>query len=95
MSKISSSNSTSNSSPSQLITMIGSTPTPRLNLNNLDSVRREMSRVYRDMRGSTIAAQDGTRLVYVLSELRKIFEVCELERRIDRLERSPQGRGEV
>lgn len=75
--------------------MIGSTPTPRLNLNNLDSVRREMSRVYRDMRGSTIAAQDGTRLVYVLSELRKIFEVCELERRIDRLERSPQGRGEV
>gem|GEM_PF-1024459 len=95
MSKISSSNSTSNSSPSQLITMIGSTPTLRLNLNNLDSVRREMSRVYRDMRGGTIATQDGTRLVYVLSELRKIFEVCELERRIDRLERSPQGRGEV
>ena len=95
MYKISSSNSTSNSSPSQLITMIGSTPTLRLNLNNLDSVRREMSRVYRDMRGGTIAAQDGTRLVYVLSELRKIFEVCELERRIDRLERSPQGRGEV
>jgi len=54
-----------------------------------------MSRVYRDMRGGTIATQDGTRLVYVLSELRKIFEVCELERRIDRLERSPQGRGEV
>ncbi|MDH6301752.1 hypothetical protein M2128_000669 [Polynucleobacter sphagniphilus] len=75
--------------------MIGSTPTLRLNLNNLDSVRREMSRVYRDMRGGTIATQDGTRLVYVLSELRKIFEVCELERRIDRLERSPQGRGEV
>ena len=95
MYKISSSNSTSNSSPSQLITMIGSAPTPRLNLNNLDSVRREMSRVYRDMRGGSIATQDGTRLVYVLSELRKIFEVCELERRIDRLERSPQGRGEV
>ena len=75
--------------------MIGSAPTPRLNLNNLDSVRREMSRVYREMRGGTIATQDGTRLVYVLSELRKIFEVCELERRIDRLERSPQGQGEV
>ena len=88
-------NPTTNSSIGQVSVADDDDPTPRINLNNLDGVRREMSRVYRDMRGGTIATQDGTRLVYVLSELRKIFEVCELERRIDRLERSPQGRGEV
>ena len=65
-------------------------PTPRMNLHNIDGVRREMSRVYRDMRGGVIATQDGTRLVYVLSELRKMFEVCELEKRIERMESHPQ-----
>lgn len=61
-------------------------PTPRLNLNNLEALRREMSRVYRDMRGGKIEAQDGTRLVYVLAELGKMFERCELEARILALE---------
>lgn len=61
-------------------------PTPRLNLNDLDAVRREMARVYRDMRGGSIETQDGARLVYVLGELRKLFEAVELERRIGALE---------
>jgi hypothetical protein len=70
-------------------------PTPRMNLNNVDGVRREMSRVYRDMRSGSIATQDGTRLIYVLSELRKMFEVCDLERRIELLEITPQIGGEA
>lgn len=49
-------------------------PAPRLNLNDMEAVRREMARVYRDMRNGVIATQDGTRLVYVLSEMRKMFE---------------------
>lgn len=61
-------------------------PAPRLNLNNLEALRREMSRVYRDMRGGKIETQDGTRLVYVLAELGKMFERCELEARILALE---------
>ena len=45
-----------------------------------------MARVYRDMRGGAINTQDGTRLVYVLGEMRKLFEMIELEQRIRALE---------
>lgn len=62
-------------------------PAPRINLNDLDGLRREMARVYRDMRGGRVHSQDGARLVYVLSELRKMFEACDLEKRIAALER--------
>lgn len=61
-------------------------PTPRLNLHNLEAIRREMTKVYRDMRTNVIDTQDGTRLVYVLGEVRKMFEVIDLERRINQLE---------
>ena len=83
-------NFTNNPPPSSSPSLDDADPTPRMNLNNVDGVRREMSRVYRDMRGGVIATQDGTRLVYVLSELRKMFEVCELEKRIERMESHPQ-----
>lgn len=66
-------------------------PAPRINLNNLDGVRREMARVYRDMRGGRVASQDGARFVYVLGELRKMFEVCDLEKRIAALEGGDDG----
>ena len=61
-------------------------PSPKLNLHDLEAVRREMARVYRDMRGGAIDTQDGTRLVYVLGEMRKLFEIIELELRIQTLE---------
>jgi hypothetical protein len=61
-------------------------PTPRLNLHDLDAVRREMTKVYKDMRTGNLHPQDGARLVYVLGELRKMFEICELEKRIEALE---------
>ena len=61
-------------------------PTPRMNLYNLEALRREMGRVYRDMRGGKLETQDGARLVYVLGEMRKLFETVELERRIQVLE---------
>ena len=66
-------------------------PTPRLNLNDLDGVRREMARVYRDMRQGSVATQDGARLVYVLGELRKMFEITELERRLAAIENHNGG----
>ncbi|HEY3432999.1 MAG TPA: hypothetical protein VGK09_10675 [Rhodocyclaceae bacterium] len=62
-------------------------PTPKaINLHNLEAVRREMGRVYRDMRTGRIASQDGARLVYALGEMRKMFELCDLEKRIKELE---------
>ena len=62
-------------------------PTPPINLHDLEAVRREMARVYRDMRGHQIDTQDGTRLIYALSQIGKLFEVVELEQRIVLLER--------
>ncbi|MBR8179307.1 hypothetical protein [Burkholderia ambifaria] len=55
-------------------------------MHNLDAVRREMAKVYRDMRTNRIDSQDGARFVFVLSQIAKMFELCDLEQRIGRLE---------
>jgi hypothetical protein len=73
------------------VTIDGSTsevlPTPsRLDLKSIDDIRLEMARVYREMRGNSIEAQQGTRLVYVLSQIGKLIELHEIERRIAALE---------
>ncbi|RQZ60628.1 hypothetical protein DIE08_30420 [Burkholderia sp. Bp9004] len=62
-------------------------PAPRVNLHNLDAVRREMAKVYRDMRTNRIDSQDGARFVFALSQIAKMFEMCDLEQRISSLER--------
>ena len=53
-----------NSTADQPTTIDGTTllpvPTPPINLHDLEAVRREMARVYRDMRGRKIDTQDGT-----------------------------------
>ena len=51
------------------------------------AVRREMARVYRAMKGKAIDTQDGTRLVYVLTQIAKLHEAVEIERRVQELER--------
>ncbi len=61
-------------------------PFAQIKLHNLQAVRREISSVYRDMRRGHVDSQDGSRLVYVLGELRKIIEVIELEDRVKSLE---------
>ena len=80
-------NSTGKRVKTQAGTVIVMPATPKaINLNNLEAARREMARVYRDMRGGAIPTQDGARLVYVLGELRKLFEAVDLENRIKELE---------
>jgi hypothetical protein len=61
-------------------------PTPPINLHDLEAVRREMARVYRSMKGKAIDTQDGTRLVYVLTQIAKLHESVEIERRVKALE---------
>lgn len=62
-------------------------PTPsRMDLKSIDDIRLEMARVYREMRGNTIETQHGSRLVYVLSQIGKLIELHEIERRIQDLE---------
>jgi hypothetical protein len=64
-------------------------PRPRRpNLQTLPDVRREMARVYREMRHGRIEAQDGTRLTYVLTQIAKIIQTTELDARIDAVERA-------
>ena len=70
-------------------------PTPvrrRPQLDRLEGVRVEMSRVYREMEGGNRDTQDGSRLVYVLSQIAKVLELTEIERRLIRLEERANGR---
>ena len=62
-------------------------PTPPINLHDLEAVRREMAKVYRGMKAKSIESQDGTRMVYVLTQIAKLHEAVEIERRVQELER--------
>lgn len=57
-----------------------------IKLGTADEIRLEMARVYRDMKSGKIETQTGTRLVYVLGELRKAHETTVIERRMQALE---------
>ena len=64
-----------------------STHTPyRIDLKSIDDVRLEMAKVYRSMKSGEVKASDGTRLVYVLSQIGKMIELYEVEKRLTILE---------
>jgi len=60
---------------------------PKIRLCDLESTRREMAAVYRDMRAGRLDTSEGSRLVYALSQIGKLIEAAALERRIDELEK--------
>jgi len=62
-----------------------------INLHDIAAVRREMGKVYRDARAGKIDSQDGTRLVYILTQIAKLHEAEELERRVQQLEKLTNG----
>ena len=55
----------------------------KIRLNDAETIRMEMARLYKDMRLGRIDTQDGTRLAYVLDMVRKAHETCELQRRVE------------
>ncbi|MDA8362977.1 MAG: hypothetical protein M0Z84_03980 [Gammaproteobacteria bacterium] len=64
-------------------------PTPPVisrNLLRLESIAKELGRIYRAMRRGEIETQDGTRLAYVLRQLSDVLELLQLEARITALE---------
>jgi hypothetical protein len=67
-------------------------PPARIRLENLASVRREMSKVYRDMRAGRVSTADGTKLAYVLRQVADLIESSDLERRIQILEDQANGK---
>lgn len=80
-------NDTMNSAGGLVPAGSGPLPTPpRLNLGTVDAVRREMARVYRHAKFGQMATQDATRLIYMLSQILKAFELTEIEKRIAALE---------
>lgn len=64
------------------------TPTPpKIKLNELEDVRREMARVYREARGGTIDTSEAGRLAYILTGIGKLIEATDIERRLVQMER--------
>ena len=60
--------------------------TPRINLATSEDIRREMAKVYRETRCNKIMPSNGTKLVYMLVNILKAYEVTEIEKRLADLE---------
>lgn len=65
-----------------------SLPTPRLNLSTCEDVRLEMSRVYRDARAGFLMTGDATKLVFILSQILRAFEIIDFDKRLKSVERA-------
>jgi hypothetical protein len=59
---------------------------PRINLSTSEDIRREMAKVYRETRCNKILPSNGTKLVYMLINILKAYEVTEIEKRLSDLE---------
>ncbi|WP_353437918.1 hypothetical protein [Polynucleobacter sp. UK-FUSCHL-C3] len=62
--------------------------TPRINLATSDDIRREMAKVYRETRFNKILPNNGSKLVYMLINILKAYEVTEIEKRLVELEKA-------
>ena len=60
---------------------------PKIKLNTIDDVRREMAAVYREARDGTLDISNAGRLAYVLTGIGKLIEIEQVEKRLDDLER--------
>lgn len=69
------------------------TPSPTIHLKTLDDVRVEMAKVYRDMKLGKLPTQEGTRLVYVLSQIGRVIEADQIAVRVEAVERTLKLRG--
>lgn len=71
---------------------ISENPTPRINLSTSEDIRREMAKVYRDSRSNRIVSHEGTKLIYMLSQILKAHELFVLEKKLSELElMAPRG----
>ncbi|MDV6345404.1 hypothetical protein [Nitrosomonas sp. Is37] len=63
---------------------------PRLRLGTLREVRREMAKVYEEVRRLKLPSQEGTRLIYMLTAISNQIRDTELEQRIEKLEKASE-----
>lgn len=59
---------------------------PRLKLETVQNVRRELARIYREARRGELKVETATRLAYLLDLMSRLIERSELEARIEVLE---------
>lgn len=64
---------------------------PKIDLATPLDVRREMAKVYREAKAGKIDTQDGSRLIYMLSQVGKMIELHEVETRLAALEERQNG----
>lgn len=62
-------------------------PPPKIKLNSIGDVRREMATIYREARAGKLDISDAGRLAYVLTGIGKLIEVELIEGRLAELER--------
>lgn len=60
---------------------------PKIGLNSIGDVRREMGTIYREARAGKLDISDAGRLAYVLTGIGKLIEVELIEQRLAELER--------
>lgn len=58
----------------------------RAKLDDMQDIKREMAKVYRESRSGVVEVQDGTKLVWMLQAVAKVIESSDLEKRIEILE---------
>jgi hypothetical protein len=61
---------------------------PRINLSSVEDVRREMAKVYRDSRLQKIMPSEGTKLIFMLTQILKAHELYMIEKKLSELELS-------
>src|ERR671913_1803670 len=70
-------------------------PLPRVQLDSLERVRREMARLYVEGKHGCRDVQEVSRLANVLALIGRMIEGAELERRIETLERQAQSQARL
>lgn len=74
---------------------LAATPLPPSRVGRLDSaagVLREMAKVYRASRQGKLDVHVACRFTYMLQSMGRLWEVVELERRVQALEQSTGGK---
>ena len=63
-------------------------PLPRIKLSTSEDIRREIAKVYRETRFNKILPNNGTKLVYMLTNILRAYESTEIEKRLVELEKA-------
>lgn len=67
------------------------TPGRAIRLKTMDDVRMEMARVYTDARRGNVLPEAGSKLIYMLSQVKQVIEGTDLRRELEALKDAITG----